>query len=80
MFYLLILDLALYSIVVLLITMLTLSTTRKLKDLCLLVFVPVMHLSYGLGEWFELFRPGRDLGETPYGRHAAKRATDAAGE
>jgi len=25
--------------------------------------IPVMHLSYGLAEWFEFFRPNRDLSE-----------------
>ena len=29
----------------------------------LLALIPLMHVAYGLAEWAELIRPGRDFGE-----------------
>lgn len=35
--------------------------THRLRDALMLPLVPLTHLSYGLAEWAEVFRPGRDL-------------------
>ena len=35
--------------------------TRRLRDALMLPLVPLTHLSYGLAQWVEIFRPGRDL-------------------
>jgi hypothetical protein len=37
------------------------SRSRRLADGLLLFVIPLMHLSYGFGEWFEFFRPGTDF-------------------
>lgn len=39
--------------------------TRHVSSLLLLAVIPLMHASYGLGEWVEWFRPARDFSETP---------------
>ncbi len=41
--------------------------TRRAVDLLIFFLIPVMHISYGLAEWAELLRPGRDLSERPSG-------------
>lgn len=35
--------------------------TRRKVDLLIFFLIPVMHLTYGLAEWVELFRPGKDF-------------------
>jgi len=35
--------------------------TRRVGDLGIFLIVPVMHVAYGLAEWYEFFSPGRDL-------------------
>jgi hypothetical protein len=35
--------------------------TGRWRDVLMLPLVPLTHLSYGLAEWVEVFRPGRDL-------------------
>ena len=60
-------DLLLYALVDLMITLVMVRESRQLRDALLLVIVPVMHLSYGVGSWVELLRPGRDLSERPVG-------------
>lgn len=37
--------------------------TRNPKDVLLMLIIPVMHVTYGCAEWYEIFRPGQDLGE-----------------
>ena len=39
------------------------AETGKAADAFVFFLVPIMHFSYGLGEWVEFFRPGRDLSE-----------------
>ena len=34
---------------------------KDTKVLLIILMVPGMHLSYGLAQWVEFFRPGRDL-------------------
>ncbi len=61
--YLLLLDLFLYFLADLWITLSKFNETRRPIDLLLIVLVPVMHLSYGIAEWVEFLRPGKDLSE-----------------
>jgi cellulose synthase/poly-beta-1,6-N-acetylglucosamine synthase-like glycosyltransferase len=60
---LLILDLAAYALADLWITLTKVAETRRKIDLLVFFVVPVLHLSYGLAEWAELFRPNKDLSE-----------------
>ncbi|MFH0954264.1 MAG: glycosyltransferase [Verrucomicrobiota bacterium] len=62
---LLALEMALYGLVDLWITFTKFRDTRRPMDLLLFFLVPVMHLSYGLGEWIEFLRPNKDLSEKP---------------
>ena len=57
-----------YFLLVLSTTLLTVFRTRRPSDLALLAVIPLMHLSYGLGQWTELFRPGRDFSESLPGK------------
>ena len=41
----------------------TARKTRRAGDVALLAMIPLMHCAYGLGEWAEALRPGRDFGE-----------------
>ncbi|MBU4198533.1 MAG: glycosyltransferase [Verrucomicrobia bacterium] len=52
-----------YALIDIAITMMKVMATRRAIDLLLLGYIPLMHLSYGLGEWIELLMPGRDLSE-----------------
>lgn len=61
------LDLALYALMALAVALETAVQTRRLRDLLVFFMIPVMHLSYGLAEWFEFFRPNRDLSENRAG-------------
>ena len=54
-------DIALYLLADLWITVSKFRETRQPLDLLLFLLVPAMHISYGLAEWIEFFRPGRDL-------------------
>jgi hypothetical protein len=42
--------------------------TRVGADLLIFFFIPLMHISYGLGELMELVRPGKDFGHAAHGR------------
>ncbi|MEI6149794.1 MAG: glycosyltransferase [bacterium] len=57
------LNLALYALMAAVVAMETAAQTHRLGDLLLFFVIPVMHLSYGLAEWVEFFRPNRDLSE-----------------
>ncbi len=59
---LLVLDLLLYALQSAFIAMETTRQTRKPGDLLLFFVIPLMHLSYGLAEWFEFFYPDKDFG------------------
>jgi cellulose synthase/poly-beta-1,6-N-acetylglucosamine synthase-like glycosyltransferase len=61
--FLLKLDLALYALMALIVALETAAQTRRPRDLLVFFMIPVMHLSYGLAEWFEFFRPNRDFSE-----------------
>lgn len=39
--------------------------THRPADLLIVFLIPVMHISYGLAEWVEFLRPGKDLSEPP---------------
>lgn len=61
--YLLVLDLVLYLLADAWIAVSKVLETRRAADLLIFFLVPFMHLSYGLAEWIELFRPNKDLSE-----------------
>lgn len=61
--FLLKLDFALYALMALVVALETAVQTRRARDLLVFFMIPVMHLGYGLAEWFEFFRPNRDLSE-----------------
>lgn len=50
-----------YLLAVLGITLLMVQQSRRAWDLLLLGMIPLMHISYGIGEWWECIRPNRDL-------------------
>lgn len=56
-------SLMLYLLMALLVTAETIIHTRRPADALVFFMIPVMHLSYGLSEWFEFFRPDRDYGD-----------------
>ena len=59
------LGLALYAFACVWIALDKVLETRRRADFLILFLIPVMHACYGVAEWSELFRPGRDLGEAP---------------
>lgn len=61
--YLLAFELLLYALVIGWFTLEMVVQSRRPVDLLLFFMQPFMHLSYGVGIWTELFRPGRDLGD-----------------
>lgn len=63
--WLLAVDLALYAAMALAVTVRTLVHTRRGADVALLGMIPLMHLAYGLAQWAEAMRPGRDFSERP---------------
>ncbi len=58
--------LAAYALVDLGITLVMVRETRRVADLLIFLLIPIMHVSYGLAGWAELFRPGKDFGEEPH--------------
>lgn len=60
---LLLAELGLYALLVLAVTLRTISRTGRWGDGGLLAMIPWMHVAYGLAEWAEAFRPGRDFSE-----------------
>ena len=59
--WLLLADVAAYLLVAAAITAHKVRETGRWRDLLMFPLVPLTHLSYGLAEWVEVFRPGRDL-------------------
>lgn len=53
-----------YGLLTLLFSFQILRETRDWRDAGVLLFIPIMHLSYGLGQWAEIFRPNRDFSES----------------
>jgi len=60
---LLLLDMALYMLAALAITVDKFRETGKGWDLLMFFLIPVMHLSYGLAEWAEIFIRDRDFSD-----------------
>jgi cellulose synthase/poly-beta-1,6-N-acetylglucosamine synthase-like glycosyltransferase len=61
--FLLAVDLGLYALLALAVTVQTVFRTRRWSDLWLWPMIPWMHVAYGLAEWAEGLRPGRDFSE-----------------
>jgi cellulose synthase/poly-beta-1,6-N-acetylglucosamine synthase-like glycosyltransferase len=61
--WLLLLDIVLYLAVDALIAIHKYRETRRAVDLLIFFLIPVMHLSYGIAEWVEFVRPGKDFSE-----------------
>jgi hypothetical protein len=61
--WLLVLDLAAYLAADVWITVSKFRETRRPVDLLLIFLVPLVHVSYGIAEWVEFLRPGKDLSE-----------------
>ena len=61
--WLLALELGLYFLAVLALVGRTVWRTRRPADAGLLAVVPLMHVAYGLAEWAEGLRPGKDFSE-----------------
>lgn len=68
--YILFAGMALYVLAGLWVTLAKYRETRRPVDLLIFFLIPVMHISYGLAEWVEILRPGRDLSEPPIQREA----------
>lgn len=62
---LLLIDLAAYLVADVWITAAKVRETRRPIDLLLILLVPIVHVSYGIAEWVEFLRPGKDLSESP---------------
>ena len=62
---LLLLNLGLYAAMALLATILKVAETRRPADALILFLIPIMHLSYGVAEWVEVFCPDKDLSVRP---------------
>jgi len=60
---LLLLDLGLYALLALAVTVEIVLQTRKWADGWLWAMIPWMHLTYGMAEWTEIVCPGRDFSE-----------------
>ena len=56
-------ELGLYALLALAVAAETVARTRRGGDWGLLAMIPWMHAAYGLAEWAETFRPGRDFSE-----------------
>jgi hypothetical protein len=61
--WLLALDVALYALADLWMVLTVVAETKRPLDLCLFFVNPFMHVSYGAGIWYEIFRPKQDLGD-----------------
>ena len=59
--WLLAFNIASYMALSLFVAMETAARTRQWRDLLVAFIIPFMHLSYGLGQWYELIRPNRDF-------------------
>lgn len=70
--WLLALDLALYLLAALAITLAKLRETGRAADALIFFLIPCMHLAYGWAEWVEYFRPNTDLSVGPKESPACK--------
>lgn len=57
------LDLAFYALAALAIAAGVVRETRRPADALLFFIQPFMHVSYGVGIWFEILKPDKDLGD-----------------
>ena len=57
------LDLVLYAIADAWMALNVVVETRRPLDLCLFFINPFMHVSYGVGIWYEVLRKNKDLGD-----------------
>ncbi|MBU0716493.1 MAG: glycosyltransferase family 2 protein [Verrucomicrobia bacterium] len=73
--FLLLAGLALYALADFWATLAKYRETRRWVDLLIFFLIPIMHLSYGLAEWVELVRPGKDLSETLHSKARDKTAS-----
>jgi succinoglycan biosynthesis protein ExoA len=53
-----------YLVAALVATGMLVARTRRAVDLLVFFMIPVMHVSYGVAQWVEIVRPGRDLSES----------------
>ena len=51
----------LYALADLIVAIIKSLETKKASNLLVFFLIPIMHLSYGVAEWVEVFRPGKDL-------------------
>jgi glycosyltransferase involved in cell wall biosynthesis len=56
-------QLGIYGLCVSAATFTCLRQTRTIRNIATFFFIVIMHLSYGLGEWYEILKPNRDFGE-----------------
>lgn len=61
-------ELAAYGVVDFAVAAWTVLRTRRAGDWAMLAMIPLMHVAYGLAEWSEVFRPGRDFSESVPGK------------
>ena len=60
-------------------TLLAFLKTRRALDALMLLLIPFMHVCYGVGEWVEVFRPGRNLPEKQASSPESSSSLSAAG-
>ncbi len=63
--FLLLAGLTVYTLADLWATLAKFRETRRPVDLLIFFLIPIMHASYGLAEWVELVRPGKDFSASP---------------
>ncbi|MBI2441488.1 MAG: glycosyltransferase [Lentisphaerae bacterium] len=64
--YLLLISAVHYAVADLFFTLAKYRATRRSVDLLIFFIIPIMHACYGLAEWVELLRPGRDFSEAKH--------------
>ena len=65
LYYLFVLEILLYLVFDIGVTLMTIVKTKKPINLLLVFIIPIMHICYGIAEWFELCCPNKDLSENP---------------
>lgn len=64
MAWVLVVGLTAYLVAAFVATVMLVTRTRRAVDLLVFFMIPVMHVSYGVAQWVEILRPGRDLSES----------------
>jgi hypothetical protein len=62
--WLLLAELTVYLLAAAGVTINLVGRTKRFADVLVFFLIPVMHVSYGVAQWFELLWPGRDLSES----------------